>query len=141
MMTDKGLDEEPEIISSSESSHEDKPSGKASDSDEEQSPIYGEEHDQATGFTSIISSEIYVVDVDGDVLFYSKNLGHARRQAYKLVQNIMFAQPSWYTYHIDQPDHNTFVLSGVNKCCLVSYDTPISKVSVRPLYRVRENRW
>lgn len=153
MMTDTVLNEDLEIISSSETSPEEEVTEQSEpnirnraekspdeDPEEDPSPIY-EDHEQVRGFASIMSSEIYVVEVNGEVVFYNKNLGHARRQAYKLTQNIMFTQPTWYRYHIDQPDHNTFVLTGVSKFCLISYDTPIATVLVRPLYRVRENQW
>jgi hypothetical protein len=145
MMTDKGLNEEPEIISSSESSSDEtvKDTKKKveidSDSSDENTPVY-EETETSNGFVSLRSSEIYIVDVDGEVMFYGKNLGHARRQAYKLIQNIMISHSASHSCHIDQPDHNTFVLTGTNKFCLISYDTPIATVSVTPLYRVRE-KW
>jgi hypothetical protein len=147
MYNDKGSDEDLDIISSPESSEVNDTKKKTPDtSEDEEVPkreyIYDEhEHEQVRGFASIMSSEIYIVEVNDEAVFYSTNLGHARRQAYKLTQNIMFSQPTWYTYHIDQPNHNNFVLSGVSKCCLVSYDTPVATVVVRPLYRVRESQW
>ncbi len=143
MSNDNGLNEDPEIISSSESSDtEEKQETISKTSDAEESPrrIYDTNED-LQGFNSIGSSEIFIVELDGETVFYNKNLGHARRQAYKLAQNIMFSEPNWYKYYINQPDHNTFILTAVNKFCLVSYDTPIANIVVRPLYRVRESQW
>lgn len=143
MSNDNGLNEDAEIISSSESSdseiHTSIP--KKDDSDDEREPVYDESEDGLQGFNSIGSSEIFIVELDGETVFYNKNLGHARRQAYKLAQNIMFSEPNWYKYYINQPNHNTFILTAVNKFCLVSYDTPIANIVVRPLYRVRESQW
>jgi hypothetical protein len=122
MSNDNGLNEDPEIISSSESEN-----------------VYDDECN-LEGFETVVNSEIFIVELDGDTVFYSKNLGHSRRQAYKLAQNIVFSQPSSHKYYINQSDHNTFIVTAVNKFCLVSYDTPIAHISIRPLYRVKESR-
>ncbi len=156
MYNDKGSDEDLDIISSPEVSDDtqvvrnrektcetEEPKSESEDEETvENQHIYdANDHDQIRGFNSILSSEIYIVEVNNDTVLYSNILGHARRQAYKMVQNIMFSQPTWYTYHIDQPDHNTFILNAVSKWCLVSYDNHIATVSIRPLYKVRESQW
>jgi hypothetical protein len=89
-------------------------------------------------FAEIKKSQIYIVEVDGEAIFYNRKFQMARRQAKRYLQDLISKGPCYRNYYIDEVDEYTFSLISYNKFCIIQYDTPVCNVTIKPLYRVRE---